>query len=134
MMDKKFEYLPHTADAKFKAYGKDIEEQFSNAAIATFSIMFDPNKVNSKIKKEVVLKTNKLTSLLYDWIDELLYFLDADRWFLSKIEKIEIKDNKLTAVLWGDDYTNYQTEGHVKGMTYSEMEINEEFIQVVVDM
>lgn len=134
MTEKKFEYLPHTADAKFRAFGKDIEEKFANAAIATFNIMYDPAKVKPKIKKEVTLETNKMTSLLYDWIDELLYFLDSDKWFLAKIENIEIKDGKLKAILLGDNYSNYHTEGHVKGMTYSEMEITDDYVQVVVDM
>ena len=131
---KTFEYLPHTADAKFRAYGKSMEEKFSNAAYATFNIMLDPKKVKPAIKKEVTLETNKLTSLLYDWIDELLFLLDSDGWFLSKVESIKIKDNKLKAVLFGDDYTKYKTEGHVKGVTYSEMEITDEYLQVVVDM
>lgn len=129
-----FEYLPHTADAKFRAYGKTLEEQFSNAAIATFNIMLDPSKVKPEIKKEIALETRNTDSLLYDWIDELLFYLDSERWFLSKIDKIEIKDNKLKATVYGDDYTKYKTEGHVKGVTYSEMELNKDYVQVVLDM
>ena len=133
-MTIKFEYLSHTADAKFKAYGHNLEEQFINAAYATFNIMFDPNKVEPLIKKEIVLEAKKTESLLYDWIDELLFYLDSEKWFLARIEKLEIKHNKLTATLYGDDYTKYSTEGHVKGVTYSEMEIKESYVQVVLDM
>ena len=133
-MTKQFEYLPHTADAKFKAYGKTIEEKFTNAAYATFNIMLDPKKVKAVEKKEIELSAKKTESLLYDWIDELLFYLDSQGWFLSKVEKIEVKDNKLKAVVYGDNYRKYKTEGHVKGVTYSEMEITDEYVQVVLDM
>ena len=133
-MAKQFEYLSHTADAKFRAYGKTIEEKFANAAYATFNIMLDPKKVKPLIKKEITLSAKKPESLLYDWIDDLLFYLDSEGWFLAKIEKIEIKDNSLNAIVYGDDYKKYKTEGHVKGVTYSEMEITDEYVQVVLDM
>ncbi len=133
-MEKQFEYFPHTADAKFRAYGKDLEEQFKNAAIASFNIMHDPGKVKPAIKKEVSLEANKIESLLYDWIDELLFYLDSEGWLLADIERIEIKDNKLKATVYGDNSIRYKTEGHVKGVTYSEMEITKEYVQVVLDM
>lgn len=133
-MHKKFEYFPHTADAKFRAYGKNIEKQFENAAYATFNMMFDPNNVKPLIKKEISLTAKKTTSLLYDWIDELLFYLDSEGWFFSKIENIEIRNNTLTAIVYGDNSKNYITAGHVKGVTYSEMEITDEYVQVVLDM
>lgn len=134
LKEKRFEYFSHTADAKFRAYGKNIEEQFSNAAIATFNIMFSPDKIKPIIKKEINLEAKRTESLLYDWIDELLFHLDSKRWFLSRIDKIEIKDNKLHAIVFGDDYKNYNISGHVKGVTYSEMEITKEYVQIVLDM
>ena len=41
----KFKFLEHTADAKFQAYGKNMEEAFSNAALAMFSIITDTKKI-----------------------------------------------------------------------------------------
>ena len=43
---KTYEFLPHTADVKFLAYGKTLEEAFQNAALATFQVMS-----TKKIKK-----------------------------------------------------------------------------------
>ena len=37
-MIKRFEVMEHTADAKFKAFGKNDEEKFTNAAVAMFNI------------------------------------------------------------------------------------------------
>ena len=49
---KKYEFLEHTADAKFRAYGKSHEEAFSNAAQAMISVMADPAKIEPKEKKK----------------------------------------------------------------------------------
>ena len=41
---KQYEYLEHTADVKFLAYGKTLEEVFENAALAMFNVMIDTEK------------------------------------------------------------------------------------------
>ena len=42
---KPFEYLEHTADIKFRAYGYTPEEMLTNAAAALFKSMVDPATV-----------------------------------------------------------------------------------------
>ena len=37
----KFKYLSHTSEAKFQAFGKSIEEAFSNVALALFNMLTD---------------------------------------------------------------------------------------------
>ena len=52
---KRFEFLEHTGDAYIAAYGKTLEEAFENAALATFEVMTDVEKVEPipiKIEKE----------------------------------------------------------------------------------
>ena len=52
---KQYEYLEHTAEAKFAAYGKTIEEAFSNAAIAMENIIVETEKIKPKIKKKITI-------------------------------------------------------------------------------
>ena len=52
---KKFIFLSHKADAKFRAFGKTLEELFENAALATFSLFLGSKvkakgNINKKIK------------------------------------------------------------------------------------
>ena len=63
-MDGKYEFLDHTADAKFRAYGKSLEEAFSNAAAALTGIMFDAEKVEAKTNKSIQVEAGDLKSLL----------------------------------------------------------------------
>ena len=69
----KYEFLEHVADAKFRAYGKTIEEQFSNAALAMTSIMADDVKGN--IKRDFSVKGSDRENLLYNFLEELLFHI-----------------------------------------------------------
>ena len=139
---KKYEYLPHTADAEFVAYGKTINEAFSNAAEATFGIISETEEIKPKIKKEFKLKAKRLESLLYDFLEELLIYLDTDGWVLSKIDHIKImqskEDFKLECVCHGDSYKNYEVHGNIKSVTYNNMQIKQTkngwSLRVVVDI
>lgn len=133
---KKFEILEHVADGKFKAYGKNMEETFSNAALAMFSLMTDTKKVKGKIKKKIVVEGKDLKNVLYNFLEELLFLLDSKGFLLKDIKKIKIVKNKLSAEIIGDNAKNYEIYGDVKAVTYNSMEINEKpySAQVVVDM
>ena len=134
----KYKFLEHTADAKFVAYGKNIEEAFSNAALAMVSIITDTEKVKSKEKHEIKVQGKDEKALLYNFLEEILFFLDAKHFLLHKVEKIEIKNNKLIAVVSGDSVQNYKTSGDIKAVTYNDMEIKKikekVSVQVVVDL
>ncbi|MBL7147703.1 MAG: archease [Nanoarchaeota archaeon] len=133
----KYKFLEHTADAKFQAFGKSLEEAFSNAALAMVSIMIDPSKVKGKIKKEFTVEGSDKKSLLYQFLEEILFLLDTEGFVLNKVEKLEISKNKVKAVLVGDKISNkYKLSGDVKAVTYNDMEIKEKpfMVQVVVDL
>lgn len=141
-MQKKFKFLPHTADAKFIAYGKNLEEAFSNAALATFSIITDIAKIKPKFERNIAITSKKKESLLYDFLEQLIFLIDTEGFLLSKVKKLDIskKDNtfKLNADLLGDNADNYEVYGAIKAVTYNDMFIKEEKdlvkIQVVHDI
>ncbi|NOR85814.1 hypothetical protein GQ473_06875 [archaeon] len=125
---KKYEYFEHTADAKFKAYGKNLEDAFSNSALAVFDIMVNTNLVEPKIKKEIKITGKNKESLLFDFLDELLFFLDTENFVLHKVENMKITRKKgayeLKATILGDKINKkYEVSGIVKAITYNEMEI-----------
>lgn len=132
----KYRFLEHVADAKFQAFGKTLEEAFSNAALAMFSLMTDIKKVKGEIEKKISVQGHDKKALLYNFLEELLFLLDRDSFLFGKIKNIKIINNKLEAVVIGDKVTNYETHGEVKAVTYNEMEIKEKpyMVQVVVDM
>ena len=135
---KKFDVLEHTADGKFRAYGKNLEEQFGNSVLAMFSFMFNLDNVKAKIKKKIHLKGKDEKALLYNWLEEFLALLDIDAFIPSKIEEIRIKKTpdgfEINAIILGDSVGDHNHIGSVKAMTYAEMEITDKYVQVVVDL
>ncbi len=133
---KKFEFLEHTADMKFQAFGKTLDEAFENSARAMFSIMFS-GKVEKKIKKKIKTEGKDNESLLYNFLEELLFLIDTQDFFMADC-KVKIKGNELEAELTGDSVKNYETNIDIKAVTYNEMFVKQEgkkwVCQVVVDV
>ncbi|MEK6964286.1 MAG: archease [Nanoarchaeota archaeon] len=139
---KTFEYLEHTADAKFRAYGKNLDEAFSNTALAFFNLLIDTNTIKPLATQKINIQTKNKESLLFDFVDELVYLLSAEGFLLHQVSELTITKNNegygLSATLLGDDHKKYDTHGDIKAATYSDMLIEEKpeevMIQMVVDV
>ena len=139
---KKYEYLDHTADLKIRAHGKTLEQAFVNVAIGAFDFLTDTTKIEKKLEKKISIKTKRLESLLYDFLEELLFMLDTDGLIVSEIMDLRIRENdgiySLQCSALGDNYKNYEVKGNIKSVTYSEMKIentrDDYVIEVVLDI
>jgi SHS2 domain-containing protein len=136
---KQFEFFDHTADAEFKAYGFSMEEAFSNSALALVSCMFDLDSLSKADTKGIQVEGSDDKSLLYAFLEEILFILDTDSFITSEVTSMRIEGNKATAILSGCKMTpDRKTHGEVKAITYNSMEIGKEkdiyFVRVVVDM
>ena len=137
----KFKFLEHTADVKFQAFGKNLEEAFSNSALAMFSIL-NNGKIKSKRKVKISVKGEDFESLLNNFLEEFLLLFDSENFFLSEIESIKIdkKNFKLDAKVLGDNSEGYEMNSYIKAVTYNEMFVkfdkdkHEWIIQVVLDI
>lgn len=139
----KYKFLKHTADVKFQAFGKSLEESFSNAAIAMFEVIIKTEKIEKKLTKRIEVKAENKESLLYKWLEELLFLLDTEFFVLNSVKNMKIKKEgkkyTLKAEITGDTYREkYERHGAVKAVTYEEMFIKElkgkTTVQVVLDI
>ena len=137
----KYKYLSHTADTKFRAYGKNLEEAFTNAALALTNVMVE--SVKGEQTKKITAKGDDLQALLYDFLEKFLILLDSKNFFLSSVKKLKIirkkKGYSLEAEVTGDNALNYETIGpQVKAVTYNSMLVDETkgkcMVQVVLDI
>ena len=139
---EKYAFLEHTADAKFQAFGKTLEEAFRNAALATASLMWNWEKIEKKIKYRVKIKGRDCKQLLCGFLEEIIYLLDTKGFLLRAVENLKIDKRGdcylLKAIFKGDNYSDrYEIYGDVKAITYNEMMIENKgqfIIQVVVDI
>lgn len=135
-----YEMLSHTSEAKYRAFGQTQEERFANAALAMFDIMFEVETLENKVMKKVVVKGRDARSLLHNWLEELLLLLDAELFVLHDVQKAKVSHLKdvwtFEAVCFGiiADANTPRRGAEVKAVTYAEMEVTDEYVQVVVDV
>lgn len=127
---EKFKFIDiTTADVAFEAYGKDLDKLFANAALAMFDVMINTKQVKPKIKKSVAVNGNDLQSLLFNWLNKLLIFVDAENLAFSEFDvKVDEKNLELKAVCKGEKMNRrkHETRTAVKAATYHKMEIKKE--------
>jgi SHS2 domain-containing protein len=132
-----------TADVAIEATGKNIEEAFAEAAVAMFEVQTDTKRIKPTISKEIKIKSEDKKSLLFDWLSKLIYLRDVERMFFSEFDvKIKEVDGKfkLVAKAYGEkiDFEKHQLKIEVKGVSYTQMEIEEKLkkcrIIVVLDV
>ncbi|MDO9097628.1 MAG: archease [Candidatus Methanoperedens sp.] len=140
---KKYEYLYHIADAKFKAYGSTMEESFENAALAMFNVMIDTKNQKPEQMRQIELTSSDIKMLLADWLSELLYLFEVDGIVFCefKMDMIEntIEGATLSGRAWGEtlDLSRHNFDTQVKAVTLHELEVQQTddvfWVQVVVD-
>jgi len=128
-MKKRFEFLEHTADAYIAAYGKTLEEAFENAALATFEVMTDIEKVKPNIEDTVEVEAQDEYALLYNWLEELLIRFETTENLYSRFRVLNIEKTpsgfKLKAKIWGEQFNpeKHPQKVGIKAVTYHLMEI-----------
>lgn len=146
-IDKKYEFLSHLADAKFRAYGRTLEEVLANAALAMVSLMWESEQIRPIRKEAIKVEASSLEQLTVKFLTEFLYLLDVKSFLLAKVESIKVEEAqkdgrklyRLEAEVAGDNISpEYEIYGLVKAVTYNEMKIEKTdglwVLEVVVDM
>lgn len=119
---KPFEFLEHTADIKIKVSGRTLQDIFENAALAVSSYISAGTPIKPRKGKIIEVKGEDTASLLYSFVDELIYLLDAEHFAVAKAS-VFLRGNNLRAEVFGDDTTKYQLQ-HIKAATYADMSIH----------
>ena len=138
------EYLEHTADVMFRAYGRTVEEMLSNAASALFQAMVDPASIAAVDRWVVELEGDDLEDLAYRWLSEIIFLFETESAVFSRFQVAleEFQDGKgwkLRAEIGGEriDPERHSFLAEVKAVTRHKFAIekNERWcIQVVLDV
>ena len=115
-------FLDHTADVFFVARGSDLKELFEQCALAVEETMVDVKKVKPIVKEKILVESEKVDGLLFDFLDELLFFKDYKQLVFSTFE-IDIQEQEgkysLTCLASGEkiDFTRHDPKVDVKAIT-----------------
>jgi SHS2 domain-containing protein len=119
-MEKAFEIIDHTADVGIIAYGVDVEELFSNAALALFSLITELESVDEKLHLDLEVSSEDRDSLLVEWLNELIYFFDVKHILFNRFDIESLTHNELKATCYGEDFDpmKHKIKIGVKAATY----------------
>lgn len=138
---KKYEFFEHTADVGIKAYGKNPNEMFRNAALAMFDIISDTKSVKNVGEYKIELVADNLEMLLVDFLSELIYIFDTQHILLGKFEVDISKKNdgySLSVNAFGEEFDSkrHRLGKEIKAVTYHMLEVNEKrgYLKVLFDI
>ncbi len=116
----RFEVVDHTADVGLIAYGSTIEEVFVNAAYGMFSLIADLDQVEERLERRIETEAPDQEELLVTWLNELLYFFDAESLLFKRFEISRLDQNWLEARAFGEkvDLGRHKLKTAVKAATY----------------
>jgi SHS2 domain-containing protein len=135
----KFEFLEHTADVYIRAYGKTMEEAYSNSALAMFEVMTDTDKIAQTKQENLSVEAEDQYALLYNWLEALLVKFETEGMLFSKFEITDWKETeenfRFKARVWGEkfDAQKHPQKVGVKAVTYHRMVIIKETDRVVLE-
>ncbi len=121
-----FELLEHPADVGFRAHGRTLADLFASCAAALLSIILDASHAQQSGVWRLSVEGIDLESLLVNWLNEVLYYVDAKRIVFSRME-IDVGSKDVQAICYGEafDIERHPTRVLVKAVTYHQLRIFE---------
>jgi SHS2 domain-containing protein len=138
-----YKFLEHTADLKIQVNEKNLEDAFSSSALAMKEAIAGKIKIKALNKKEIKVEGKDYERLLYEFLEQILYLLDAEDFIMSEVESLKIENSlsgfNLVCIVLGDKASKYKFTNDVKAITYNQMLVSENsrgktVIQFVVDV
>ena len=125
-MKRAFEIIDHTADVGIIAYGADVEELFSNAALALFSLITEPESIDEKLRLGLEVRSKGRDNLLVEWLNELIYVFDVKHILFHRFDINSLTLNRLKADCYGEEFSplKHKINVGVKAATYHMLKLD----------
>jgi SHS2 domain-containing protein len=120
---KKYEILEHKADLKIRAFGKTKEELFLNILLAMAESQKPEIESKVKIKREIKIKSVDLSTLLVDFLNEILYLNQVNKEIYFEVKFKKFTNNEIEAELTGQRVKRFGED--IKAATFHNLEIKQ---------
>lgn len=138
---EKIKYIEHPSDVGFEAYGDTQEELFANAAIATYSFMTNVDEIDEEEEeREIAIKSEDLYSLMFDWLDEMIFLFESESLVMKKFDiEVNLSNFSIRGKCKGGifDPSKHESGIIIKAVTYNMMAIKKNEVwkaRVVLDV
>ena len=128
---KSYEFLPHVADVRLKVKADNLEDLFSAALQGMASLIknnscpFDEElEEDSIIKETIEISSIDSTSLLIDFLSEILTHSQVNKAVYCKVKFEKLTDNFLKAIIFGTKINSFDED--IKAVTHHEAEIKKD--------
>ena len=96
------ELLPHVGELGIRLRGSGIAEVLREGAMALSDLLLPAGPPPGPVLvREIVLGAPDRAALLVDWLNELLFLAERDRWVPSRIDLLEASETQLRATASG---------------------------------
>lgn len=121
-----YEPLAHTADLGMIAYGRNLPELFAHAAWAMFDLMSDATTIRPQQTLRVRIEAAAdLEDLMVQWLGELLYLYDTQRFLCCAASFERLEPTCLAATVQGEtfDPQRHPIDTEIKAVTYHQITV-----------
>ncbi len=127
-IEKPYEFFDVTADVGIHAYGETLEESFENSALAMFNVISNTDNVAKSNQFKFTINSEDKISLLYDFLEELLFLHEVEFMIFSDFNIKISKENEeyvLDAVVMGENinWEIHERGCEVKAVTFHMMDV-----------
>lgn len=122
-----FTLIEHPADIGFIARGRTHEEMFANAAVALMACGFELETFTPRESVLIRSSGRDLESLLYNWLAEILYLSDTERWVFREVEVSKLSEHYVEGLGRGErfDKSRHRARTYIKAVTYHQLAIEQ---------
>jgi len=122
---KPYKTFDHTADLGLTVTGQSVGELYANAAVAVFDIITDLGRVEPRETRRITVEGDSPEDLLINFLREILYLYNGERWLLREIRVTMIGDNGIEAEAVGEplELQKHEICKEIKAVTYHQARV-----------
>lgn len=114
-----YRWVEHTSEFELSIEARDLERVFSEALAALAELLGDAEGGQASTHR-VSAAARDLPGLLVEWLNELVYLAETEGLVPERVERIEVANNAVEAVVAG---RLGEPPSLVKGVTYHRLEL-----------
>jgi SHS2 domain-containing protein len=124
---KPYHAFDHTADLGLVITGENEADLFANAAHAVFDIITDLDRVAALETRRIVAEGGNREDLLINFLREILYLYNGERWLLKGLRIIRLSEKGLEAEVRGElfDSEKHEICKEIKAVTYHQAQVSQ---------
>lgn len=97
-----FEYIPHRGEVGLRLCGATVGDVLREAALGLSGLLLPKWRGDGPDSaREITLDAPDRGTLLVDWLNELLFLADRDRWAPTRLEIHQASDHHVRATAYG---------------------------------